>query len=1186
MRRFAFSSLVLVLVSTASLSLLTSVSHGFQDPFAEGVRPTDPLTPDQEQKSFELPEGFQIELVAAEPEIQKPLNIAFDTRGRLWLTCTIEYPYAAPLDKPGRDSIRILEDKDGDGRAETVTTFAEGLNIPIGIYPYKNGCIAYSIPYISYYEDLDGDWKCDKVTKLYGPMGFERDTHGMNNAFRRGFDGWLYACHGFNNETKVAGADGHQIHMQSGNTYRMRTDGARVEQFTWGQVNPFGMSLDPWGNFFTADCHTKPIYQLVRGGYYPSFGKPHDGLGFIPPMMDHLHGSTAIAGVSYYAAPNFPAEYQGNMFSGNVMTSRINRNHLERHGATIKCIEEPDFVKTSDPWFRPVDIVLGPDGALYVADFYNRIIGHYEVPLTHPGRDRDRGRLWKISYGSARERTSTSNNFAAMTTEQLVEELANPNFARRMLAVDQIVDNSSAENLKSGVELLRNAIQSGKSATQTVHAAWILERLGNLDHDSLSGLAKSESAEVRTHFYRILSERSVLTGEQSSQLAKGLSDEVPEVCFAAADANAQHPSRENIPALLNKLAATDAQDVLLRQAIRIALKAAFRELGSELQLDSYAKSPLNSQAIAEICLAVPNEQAATYLVRHVSNNGVEDPIVLAEMVRHASRFAPAVELEKLRTVVTEKFGENLEFQIDVFGAILKGLGERGISATAETGSPNAIPPGIRNWGDALAKRLLESVGSQKQAWSNSIIEGKKRTENPWVVEKRQSSDGDKTSLFFSTLPTGEQATGRLRSSPFAAPKSLNFFLAGHNGFPDKEQSGTTYARLRDATTNEVLQQSAPPRNDIAQRIEWDLSAHEGKQVVFEVEEGDEGGAYAWISVGRFDPPVLTVSPFSPQQLAQRAIAGAAICDAIGLSELTSQLRLALAGTGDAAAQQALVNSLGRFEKRSLLRSISPILGIADIGEVWKQELVKLSLDPQYDEEKSKKLLSDVLKSLPSRLQLQVVSQLASDAESGKLILGLFEQGVASRTLLQNQQLLAKLEALKIAGFKETVAKLTENLPPANQQLDALIEGRKLAYDKSAKNVTRGAMLFEKHCAICHQVAGKGATVGPQLDGLGNRGLNRILEDMLDPNRNVDVAFRLTLIETNDGNVVAGLIRSNEGEQVKVIDNQGKEHSIPKSDIASEQPSPLSLMPENLVSDLPVEDMADLVAYLMQLREKK
>ena len=220
----------------------------------------------------------------------------------------------------------------------------------------------------------------------------------MTNAFTTGFDGWIYACHGFSNSSTVEGADHAAITMQSGNVYRMRPDGTHLEFFTHGQVNPFGLAFDPLGNLYSSDCHSRPIYQLLRGGWYPSFGAPHDGLGFAPEMMKHDHGSTGIAGVVSYAADQFPEAYRGTMFIGNVVTNRINHDRLEWHGSSPKAIVQPDFLWSDDNWFRPVDLELGPDGALYVADFYNRIIGHYEVPLTHPGRDRERGRIWRIVY--------------------------------------------------------------------------------------------------------------------------------------------------------------------------------------------------------------------------------------------------------------------------------------------------------------------------------------------------------------------------------------------------------------------------------------------------------------------------------------------------------------------------------------------------------------------------------------------------------------------------------------------------------------------------------------------------------------------------------------------------------------------------------------------------------------------
>src|SRR5207237_545901 len=124
------------------------------------------------------------------------------------------------------------------------------------------------------------------------------------------------------------------VTMQQGNTYRFRPDGSHIEQFTWGQVNPFGLCFDPLGNLYSADCHSQPIYQLLRGAYYPSFEKGHDGLGFGPAMINNYRGSTAIAGIVWYAADHFPAAYQGSAYVGDVVTNRINRFTLKWHGSS------------------------------------------------------------------------------------------------------------------------------------------------------------------------------------------------------------------------------------------------------------------------------------------------------------------------------------------------------------------------------------------------------------------------------------------------------------------------------------------------------------------------------------------------------------------------------------------------------------------------------------------------------------------------------------------------------------------------------------------------------------------------------------------------------------------------------------------------------------------------------------
>jgi putative membrane-bound dehydrogenase-like protein len=260
------------------------------------VAPTEALTPDEQRQKFHLPEGFVIELVASEPEIHKPMNLAFDAHGRLYVTSSLEYPFPVKAGSPSRDTLHVLSDSDGDGRYDHTTQIVSGLNIPIGVTPVADGAIYYSIPNI-YRWTGDVDAPGEEPSKLlYGTFGF-RDTHGMANSFTPWLDGWIYACHGFSNTSQVKGGDEKTFSMQSGNTFRMRADGSHAEQNTHGQVNPFGLAFDPLGNLYSADCHTMPIYQLLRGAYYPSFGKPLDGLGFGPTRIGHDHGSTGIAGV-------------------------------------------------------------------------------------------------------------------------------------------------------------------------------------------------------------------------------------------------------------------------------------------------------------------------------------------------------------------------------------------------------------------------------------------------------------------------------------------------------------------------------------------------------------------------------------------------------------------------------------------------------------------------------------------------------------------------------------------------------------------------------------------------------------------------------------------------------------------------------------------------------------------------
>jgi len=1181
--------LAIATVMTAVPLSAQQTDRPIQDPavFASGVRPTEALDPEAERQLFVLPPGFEIQLVAAEPDIAKPMNLAFDARGRLWVSSSLEYPYAAPLDQPARDTIRILEDTDGDGRADRNTIFADGLNIPIGLYPYQDGVICYSIPNIWFLRDTDGDDVCDVREKLYGPMGWERDTHGMCNAFTRGFDGWLYSCHGFNNQTTVAGRDGHQITMHSGNTFRMRLDGSRIEHFTHGQVNPFGMTFDETGDIFTADCHTKPITLLMQGGWYDSFGRPHDGLGYVPNVMDHLHGSTAIAGIAIEAGSGFPAEYRGHTFGGNVMTSRINRNSLAHHGSSIHAHEEPDFLIAGDAWFRPVDLRFGPDGALYVADFYNRIIGHYEVPLTHPGRDRNRGRIWRIVYtgqGGTAQKAGNANNstlprlpdLSKLTAADLFQELRHPSLERRMLAADRLVDGLPAEAalLASGeleaVPHVGSTSPDDHAAAERLrlHSLWILHRLGALDAEPLISATGDSSSLVRTHAFEILRDMAPAPALWRDVLAAGLGDADPRVRREAALATAIHQDAALAPALILALRQADAEDVHLRHALRMALRDQLALPDGFATVQRVELTGDDQRELANICLALRTEDAGRFLLKHVTDSDSLDAARLADALRAIVRQVPVDNVQTVATLVQSRFRNDLNLQLELLDAVRRGLMERNLDS-----------PAVRDWSLSAARRLLASSENVETplAWTFLPHPGKPDRGNPWVIQQRISADGGEPMPFFCSLPRGEQWTGLLRSEPFTIGDRFEFYTAGHIGHPGQPVHAENFIRLRDAASLEILREASPPRNDTAQRVEWNTRDLKGRSTFVELVDGDTDNAYAWLAVGRF-----SLARLNPSRLPEDSQRAARLIAEFRLEELTAPLseRL-LKQSADVDTARELGRTLATFHADSRLAALAEATGLPEAPRELRASAAQLIVDGHGDA--AIETLGEFMKLATSAQQLAIADQLATDASGTAVLLTLIEQGKASPRLLLGPAIARSLASLTQPGLAERAAELTKNLPDENQQTVELIARRKGSFFATSGDASVGIELFRKNCAACHQVAGQGKKVGPNLDGIGGRGLDRLLEDVLAPNRNVDIAFRATTVITKDGRVLNGLLKPADGGQFVLIDGKGQETPVAASAIDEQIPSPLSPMPANLAETLTEDDFRHLLTWLLSLR---
>jgi putative heme-binding domain-containing protein len=1151
--------------STGTVRLVDVV--GAQEPdtpdswYGEGVRPSEARTPEQELAGFHLPPGFEIRLFAAEPQIAKPLNIAPDAVGRLWVTNTFEYPYPAGPGEPRRDSIRILEDLDGDGLADSSTVFADQLNIPMGVLPYGEGCLCFDIPNIYYLRDTDGDLVCDRRDKILGPFDTSRDTHGMINALRFGPDGWIYANHGFNNQTRVAGRDGHAITMNSGNTFRFRPDGQRIEHVTWGQVNPFGRTSDDWGYDYSADCHSKPISQLIRDGYYPSFGKPDDGLGFIPPMMDHLHGSTAISGLVYISPTMGIPALSDQMLSGNVMTSRINRNRVLYQGATATAAQLPDFLTSDDPWFRPVDIRLGPDGFLYVADFYNRIIGHYEVPLDHPGRDRFRGRIWQIRPVGSKP-TATTNWSPASAVERWNH--ANPTVRR--LALQWSVEHADASLDQAARELLESSDIESQSGR--INAMWYAHQRDWLDLPILTRLAADPSPQVRTHLFRALRDAdkssSLATQPIADLAAAAIDDPSPHVRRAAAEALGVVGRPRALRPLLTALAGTDPTDPILRQTIRIALRNLLVTFPSATPAE-FGFDALTTdlrRELADIMLAVPTQTSAGFLIRYLSDPETASDPRSDQMVEHLVRHADADQMVAAIRLARESTGDDPSRQRQIIDRIVAGVGVQKSNDTSA----------LRSWISDLTAQEFE-LAKQQLSGGTPVIAWEGTNGQAWPTQTRMTADNSPVEVV-SSFPLGESYVGAFESETFAAPPTIEFLLAGHNGEPSTADTQKNRMLLIDSETGKVLHTALPPRSDTLVVTRWDCGPFVGRPVKIRCEDSDPGNAYAWLAFGRLAP--IWLNPATGNSAVDRYI------DLVTTYRLDAE-RERLAGliqtvAGQRSLQSRLAGTIATLDQNYLLADLLTLAGEQGVREELNQRLITAAVDrsPIDAVEETAQLATH----LSSEGQLQLALLLAEKQQTSTVLLRVIDRGSLSPNVLLAKNVWDRVTATGEASQMDDAERLRGLAKPVDAELETAMNEIRRLMASGSHDLEQGRLLFEKNCAICHKIADRGQLVGPQLDGVGSRGPDRLLEDIMQPDRNVDKAFRTTTFLTDSGTVISGLVRHEDADSIEIVGQDGKSIRLDPQSVDVRREGTTSLMPGNLQQTIGNDGVASIVHYVM------
>ncbi len=511
-------------------------------------------------EAFQLEPGFRIELFAAEPDIVDPVDMEIDEFGRIYV---VENP-AYPLDVEGRlGRVKLLLDTDDDGRPDYSTVFADGLTMPTGVMRWKKGILVTDAPNVWYFEDSDGDGRADVRRVVLTGFAFSNPQHTVSNPIL-GPDNWVYLAserpvetHIFPEEFGDKGSDirfPHRTDISAvaprGRSIRFRPDTYQLE--TLSSTSQFGHTFDDWGNYFTIGSGGNGYHEVIAARYlernpdlylsstrqllslytevFPITERPEH------LMLTYPGRITSACGITLYRGGAFPAPYGNVTFIAEPQHNLILTNVLTPSGATFEAErlrKGKEFLVSKDAWFRPVNFYVGPDGALYVIDYYRRVLEHaewtprevYESAAAYQGNEQ--GRIYRIVPDSNPPALVPDLGLGQASDEEMVKHLENPNIWWRMTAQRLLIDRPSSDT----GQLLTQLFQDTASSAARVHALWTLEALGKLEVGVIEKALDDPVAGVRENGLRLAEPRLSSFPELVEKLLEMSDDLDPRVRF-------------------------------------------------------------------------------------------------------------------------------------------------------------------------------------------------------------------------------------------------------------------------------------------------------------------------------------------------------------------------------------------------------------------------------------------------------------------------------------------------------------------------------------------------------------------------------------------------------------------------------------------------------------------------------
>ncbi len=1131
-----------------------------------------PLSPEESMRHMHLPEGFHVELVAAEPDVVKPVSMAFDERGRLWVVETQDYPETIlPVGTPGHDRIVIAEDTRGTGRMDKFTVFADGLNLPQGICFANGGVVIPMSPDILYLKDSKRDGHADVRRVLYSGFG-RGDTHAMHGNFQYGLDNWIWATCGYSGlNVKV----GESTYHSGQCIFRFRADRDGFEVLLPTSNNTWGLGFNESGESFVSTANNShSVFMAIPNRYFESVrGWTGVGSGEIEDhkkahaigdvrQWDVLGGYTAACGNTVYTARAFPPEYWDKVaFVCEPTEHIIHADLLSPAGSGYVAHDGYNILASDDSYVAPIQSIVGPDGSLYFIDWYTYIVQHNPTPAgfhTGPGgayvtplRDKKRGRIYRIVYDGGAKTPAPIRSVDRTSAKDLLAALRSDNSFWRSTAQRLLVERQDKDVVPDLVKIASDtSVDATGNNPAVIHALWTLHGLNALDSSNSQALAAAVTC---------LSHPAA--GVRATALQ--VSPHTPESLTAILAAHALSDGDLHTRRVAYLAIADMPPSPAAGEAIWAALKD--EENVRDLWLRSAATAAAARNDLAFLSTAARRDASA-------APNTPERP---PENLIANGNFAEMSGAAPTGWHTTAYSGE-AEFSLDT------GRVGRAVRITSKTGAdagwmsafkiePHALYR-LSGWirtADVDAGSSQGALFNVHEMQSPRVVTSPLTGTHDWTRVETTFDSGDHQQISVNCLFGG---WGHARGTAWY--EDVRVERVGHNepaGMPIARTVAGHYARGGPVdSVAGLLADLKTARPQVAAAI------MDGLATGWPADRNPKGE-----NLGSLLSDCIAVLPPDRQEAAvQLASRWGIQSDAIAKASVAAAAQV-LKQVGDSA---------GTDEQR--VASAEKLIAIADtpgsLSEIVKQ------IKPQGTQVLSVGLIHALAHSRQNGVPKALVDRwrfLAPSARSAAIetfinrpawtsaMLDAIEKDVIARADLSNAQITALTGNSDRALADRATAILAKRgaLPNADRQkaVDAFS-----AATTHKGDVARGVAVFQKNCAVCHTFNGAGGQVGPDLSGVMNGVKTEILIAILDPSRSVEGNYRLWVVQTKKGDTYAGRLVSETKNAFEMLDTTGKPHTILREDVEKMAMQNKSIMPDGFES-LGADQLTDLLEFVAQ-----